>query len=180
MFPFALFLLVDHLPSYLLITLFAILAGARVWTLANLSDKQRLWTTALIVLFSLGAALAAKADPNLSWLRSYPVLISLSLAIWFTLTLFQDEPATAKLARLGGMEVPPQRLGYLRVLTGIWVVFLLLNAGISAYTAVASSTGAWALYNGVISYLLMGLLFSGEYLFRQVLIRREQTANESS
>lgn len=169
----------DYLPGYALISLFAVVAGARVYSLKGLSGQQRRWAISIVAVFCIGAAIASQADPDLSWLRSYPVLISLSLAGWFAMSLFRPEPATATLARLAGMDVPLERLGYLRKLTAIWVAFLVVNAGISGYTALASSTGTWALYNGVLSYALMGLLLGGEFLFRQVLIRREQSADSS-
>jgi uncharacterized membrane protein len=34
------------------------------------------------------------------------------------------------------------------------------------YTALFTSMATWTLYNGLIAYLLMGLLFAGEYLVR--------------
>lgn len=179
MFPFALLLLIDHVPGFVLIALFATIAGARILLLDNLSGRQRLAATAIVLIFCLGAFIAARIDPDLSWLRSYPVLISLAIATWFATTLFQAEPATTRLARLAGMDVPAHRTRYMRVLTGIWMVFLLANAGISGYTAVAGSTSAWALYNGVISYVLMGLLFAGEYLVRQIVIRRDRATDPS-
>ncbi len=174
------FLLVDHLPGYALIGLFAAIAMARIGWMTTLSRTRRFGIIALVTLFCIGAALTSQSDPDLTWLRSYPVLISLGLAGWFAISLLQAESATLRLARLAGMEVPVERLGYMRVLTAIWLCFLLMNAAISAYTAIASSTGAWALYNGFISYVLMGLLFTGEYLVRQMLIRREQASGKSS
>jgi uncharacterized membrane protein len=43
----------------------------------------------------------------------------------------------------------------------------VVNGALAAYTAVFASREAWALYNGVIAYLLMGGLFAGERLLRR-------------
>jgi uncharacterized membrane protein len=39
-------------------------------------------------------------------------------------------------------------------------------------TSLWASTEVWALYNGLIAYLLMALLFAGEWLVRQRVQRR--------
>lgn len=46
------------------------------------------------------------------------------------------------------------------------VLFFLVNGAIALFTALYSSDKIWALYNGLISYGLMGMLFVGEWLVR--------------
>jgi uncharacterized membrane protein len=52
-------------------------------------------------------------------------------------------------------------------ITQIWCAFFLINGTLAAYTALFTSRAAWALYNGLIAYLLMGALFAGEWLYRR-------------
>jgi len=48
----------------------------------------------------------------------------------------------------------------------VWCGFFVLNGAIALGTALWASEAVWSLYTGVISYVLMGLLFAGEYLVR--------------
>ena len=53
----------------------------------------------------------------------------------------------------------------------VWVAFLLCNALISLATAVWGTRAQWALWNGLLSYLAMGTLFTVEYAVRRVVRR---------
>jgi uncharacterized membrane protein len=55
----------------------------------------------------------------------------------------------------------------MRRVTVVWFVFLLGNATVSAATAVHGDMALWTLYNGLVAYLLMGLLFAVEFLVRR-------------
>ncbi|MBO7613014.1 MAG: AMP-binding protein, partial [Treponema sp.] len=55
---------------------------------------------------------------------------------------------------------------YCRKVCIAWCLFFILNAGISAFTALKCSDAVWSLYNGGISYALMGLMFAVEYIIR--------------
>ena len=71
-----------------------------------------------------------------------------------------------------GVEIPPPAVPYMRRLTMIWTVFFALNACIAAWLAWQGSLAEWTLYNGCISYLLIGLLVVVEYLYRPIYKRR--------
>ena len=61
-------------------------------------------------------------------------------------------------------------------MTIAWTVFLVSNAGVSAATGVWGTLDQWTLWNGLISYLLMGALFGGEYAVRRIVLRRDEVA----
>jgi len=65
---------------------------------------------------------------------------------------------------------------YTRKVTVVWCVFFVLNGGAAAYTATSSSDATWALYNGLIAYVLMGCLMGTEWCVRQWVRRREAMA----
>jgi uncharacterized membrane protein len=52
------------------------------------------------------------------------------------------------------------------------VFFFGINGAIALATALWASAAFWSLYNGLIAYMLMGLLFAGEYLVRSHFKRR--------
>ncbi|EYU47959.1 putative membrane protein [Acinetobacter baumannii 1457504] len=45
--------------------------------------------------------------------------------------------------------------------------FLFCNALIALSTVLFTSTQVWVIYNGFISYVLMGILFLGEFILRK-------------
>jgi uncharacterized membrane protein len=47
------------------------------------------------------------------------------------------------------------------------VGFFVINGTIAAALTLWAPLAWWTLYNGLIAYLLMGLLFAGEWLVRQ-------------
>jgi uncharacterized membrane protein len=63
---------------------------------------------------------------------------------------------------------------YTKKVTKVWCVFFLANALISLVTVFLSDE-IWALYNGLISYVLMGVLFLGEWI-----VRKRFKANDQS
>jgi len=58
-------------------------------------------------------------------------------------------------------------VAYTRRVTQVWCGFFVLNGSVALVTALWASDATWALYNGLISYCLMGCLFAGEWLVRR-------------
>lgn len=96
-----------------------------------------------------------------------PAFLNVALLATFALSFLQRETTVERIARAGGEELPPEGVAYCRTVTAVWCGFFLLNAAISLELALAGSQRAWALYTGLVAYVLMGLLFAGEYLVRQ-------------
>ena len=48
-----------------------------------------------------------------------------------------------------------------------WIGFFLVNGTIAVWTVVWGTIDQWALYNGLIAYLLIGAMFAGELLVRR-------------
>ena len=122
-----------------------------------------------IVAFALaGSALLLPMawTPELA-ARAYPIAVSLAVAAVFALSLRFPPSIVERIARLSEPGLPPKGVAYSRRVTAVWVAFLLVNAGISAATVVWGSLAVWTLWNGLLSYVAMGLLFAGEYLVRR-------------
>ena len=56
---------------------------------------------------------------------------------------------------------------YCRKVTIVWVLFFVLNGSIAAWTIFFGSDAIWSIYNGGISYILIGTLFAGEFIVRK-------------
>lgn len=98
------------------------------------------------------------------WFRLYPVLmVSLAFVIFFV-SLFRT-PLVESVARRTGEILDVRARRYCRTVTVVWTVFLALHLLVTAGTVFASRE-AWAFYNGFLAYVMMGLLFAGEWMIR--------------
>ncbi|MEM1231036.1 MAG: hypothetical protein AAGI15_10900 [Pseudomonadota bacterium] len=167
-FPLLLYALREVLSAPALIGLFALLACARILMTDALKGSRR-----LLALLGLGGfALLALLVPGLGGLMFYPVLLSLGAAVYCAYTLRYPPSAIEQLARRTGMDVDATGARYTRGVTWLWLGFFGVNAAIAAWIAVRGDTALWSLYNGLLSYLLVGVLFAGEWLFRGFYRRR--------
>lgn len=99
-------------------------------------------------------------------IQFYPVVVSLTFLAVFALSLYRPPCVIETLARLTDPELPEQGVKYTIKVTKAWCIFFLSNALIAAYTAIFMSLEHWTLYNGLISYVLIGLMFGIEFLIR--------------
>lgn len=107
-------------------------------------------------------------------LKLYPVLMNFLTLALFSYSLFYPPSMIERFARMTDPDLPPEAIGYTRRVTQVWCGFLLVNGSIALYTALWATPEVWSLYNGVIAYLLMGLMFGGEYLIRLRFKRRHR------
>ncbi|MDR2625895.1 MAG: hypothetical protein LBC37_06140 [Zoogloeaceae bacterium] len=112
-------------------------------------------------------------------LQFYPVLVNLMFLLLFAFSLTQKQSLIERLARRFEPDLPESGVRYTRAVTKAWCLFFLGNGAISLWSIHAGEE-IWALYNGLIAYLLMGLMFAGEWLIRQRVRRRAQQAAQST
>ena len=118
----------------------------------------------LLALLALRPVLAAQA---------YPPLVSLCLAATFAWSLAHPPTAIERIARLTTPDLSPDAIAYTRTVTKVWTIFFLANAAIASACAVWFPVAIWTLWTGLVSYLLIGILFAGELVVRR---RRAQRA----
>ncbi len=99
-------------------------------------------------------------------LKFYPVFVNAALLSAFFYSLIVPPSMIERVARLRESELPGAAIAYTRRVTQVWCVFFAVNGAIALITALWASAALWTLYNGFIAYLLMGLLFAGEYSVR--------------
>jgi len=104
-------------------------------------------------------------------LKLYPVLVNVALLAIFAASLWYPPPVAERIARLGYPDLPIEIVTYTRKVTQAWCVFFGANALTALWTAVWGSDDVWFYYNGIIAYLLAGLMFTGEWLLRRRLLR---------
>lgn len=97
--------------------------------------------------------------------KYYPVIVNFVLFCIFFGSTFSEETVIQKMAKLMEPNIKPKALEYTRKLTYIWSIFMLANFFISLAT-VFMSEKVWAIYNGFLSYMLVGGFFIIEYMVR--------------
>lgn len=124
-------------------------------------------------LLAVGAVLAISAARNdpLS-LRLAPALVSFALLAAFLRSLSGPESVVEGYARLQLGTLSEEDSRYCRRVTRLWCGFFVVNGLTALWLALAASLEAWALYTGLIAYLLMGAMFAAEYVYRLWRFRR--------
>lgn len=160
LYPLAVWLALGRFePRWIALLLFALAA------LRALGTREPVWIAAAIaaaVLALLSTVLNA-AMP----LKLYPVTVNAALLTVFAISLLRPPSAIERLARLREPDLPPAAIAYTRRVTQVWCGFFVFNGSLALLTALYADDALWALYNGLIAYLLMGLLMGGEYVLRQ-------------
>lgn len=128
--------------------------------------------TALLIAVLLLAAAAVWSNGVLP-LKLYPVLVNVGLLAVFGASLFTPVSMVERFARMTEPELPAVAVAYTRRVTQLWCGFFICNGTLALVAAIWASEALWSLYTGVISYLLMGLLFGGEYIYRLRFKRRQ-------
>lgn len=118
------------------------------------------------MLLAIGCALASIFLDHAGALKLIPVVINVACLIGFASTLRHPPSMIERFARLKEPHLSDTAITYTRQVTTVWCGFFVLNGSISLYTALFADMATWTLYNGLIAYLLMGLLFIVEYCVR--------------
>jgi len=129
------------------------------------ATRQAVWLVAAAgaALLALFATVSNEALP----LKLYPALVNAVMLAVFATSLAFPPSAIERIARLTEPNLPPAAIAYTRRVTQVWCAFFVLNGALAVVTAVWMSDRAWALYNGLIAYGLIGTLFSIEWLVRR-------------
>ena len=171
-YPLAVYFGLQHFEPRVFGALLGAVLLLRQWQAAR-RFAASLTTGERISFAALGACtLAIVASNSETLLLLYPACVSLSLLWVFGRSLARPPTVIERIARLAEPCLPPSGVAYTRRVTQIWCAFFVANTAVSVAT-VFSSREAWLLYNGFLAYLLMGLLFAGEWLVRLHIRRRE-------
>lgn len=159
-YPFLVYLAMGRFePRWMALLLFTLAL------LRALSARQPLWWAAVAAAGLL--ALLSTVFNQLLPLKLYPALVNAVLLAVFATSLRFGPPLVERLARLQDPVLPPYAVAYTRRVTQVWCGFFILNGSLALATALWASERVWALYNGMLAYLMMGALFAGEWLLRR-------------
>lgn len=162
LYPFLLYFGLRYSEPRLLVLLLVVLAISRWFSPEGLMGPRWMW---VLMLVPLGAIVWVSGDGFA--LKFYPVMVNLLLLAVFWRSLHYGSPIIEHVARLSEPDLPVHAVIYTRQVTQVWVYFFAFNATVATYTAVWGSDELWLLYNGFVSYGLIGLLLLGELVVRQ-------------
>jgi uncharacterized membrane protein len=97
----------------------------------------------------------------------YPVLVNAVFLAVFAWSLFHPPTMVERIARATTRDLPPEAVPYLRRVTIAWSIFFVCNGAVALFTATETAFETWTFYNGFLAYVLIGLMFGGELIARQ-------------
>lgn len=154
-------------PSVLSLILFFLLLG-RVVLRGEYHQPEQYVQLVLVG----GLCLFAAWQKSELVLRFYPVAMSLGFACFFAISLRAETTLIERFASVFVKDIEEHQRQYMRGLTVLWALLLLLNAVVAAYTACCLSLSMWTLYNGAIAYIVFGLFTLCELINRHFYKKR--------
>lgn len=97
----------------------------------------------------------------------YPAVINLGFLMVFYMSLSGHKNFIQQIAeKTNRISLNAEGICYTRKVTLVWCGFFMVNILISTTLAWYEQLELWTVYNGVVSYLVMGVLFLGERIVR--------------
>lgn len=168
LYPLAVYYGLQVVDPRQLIGLLLAVAAIRLLSLGQSPLNHWLWLPALGIL-----ALWSWLDNSALGIKLYPVLVSGSMLLLFGWSLWRPPSMIERFARIKEPDLSPRAVAYTRAVTKCWCMFFFSNGSIALLLTLFGSDAQWALYNGVIAYLAMAVLFAAEWLFRQRVMKAE-------
>lgn len=156
-------------PSILAMLLGAMIA-LRFWLSRSFLTKMP-WLK-LATILGLAVVLASVFMNSEIGVLLYPVAISSSMLAIFAYSLYNKPSVIETFARISEPDLDQRGVRYTEKVTAVWCGFFIINIGISLYTVFYSSREIWTLYNGLISYCLIGAIFAVEFVVRKIVKKR--------
>ena len=145
-----------------------VIALARLFLVRRLKlEATGMPRTYLIVAALLVVGISAMASNSPILLRYYPVCLSALMLALFVISLFRPPTVIEQIARIKEPDLPPAAIPYTRKVTIVWCGFFAFNGAMALYSVLATDMEFWVIYNGGISYGLIGILLVGEFIIRR-------------
>lgn len=164
-----------HVLSGTLLGLLATLTTLR-WLLTRSTDSQAddtpqgrrlpVWPLLTMGLLALGAILKQGM-----FVKAVPVMVSGGLLTMFALSLRSEQSMVERFARRQDPELTPDKVRYCRRVTIVWCWFFVFNITTTLVLAAVAPLSWWSLYTGMVAYVLIGTLFTVEYVVRKAKFR---------
>ena len=164
-------LVVLHLPVKVLSLCIMAIGSALFFSATNMKKGVRLRPLISSALFLLAGA-ACFITNKAVFLKLYSVAVSATFLFVFGSSLFFPPTIIFRFATLADKSRADSAgrkaiESYCRKVCIVWCVFFIVNGSIAAFTALRCSYAVWSAYTGFLSYILMGMLFTVEFIIRR-------------
>ncbi|WP_411703847.1 hypothetical protein [Edaphovirga cremea] len=171
--PFLIWFGLAHNSLHWLLPLMALLLLLRLCQARGKSDPMR-FVVQGVALAGIALCIVSYLLKTYQLLLFYPVAVNLVMLGVFGGSLWTSMPIVERIARLREPDLPPSGVRYTHRVTQVWCMFFILNGAIALFTVLYGDMRLWTVWNGMIAYLLMGMLMAGEWLVRCRVIKREK------
>lgn len=152
----------------LVIALVIPMLALRLWR----AERGAFWAILRIPLTILGLITLGVVLDDARYVLAMPVLVNVVLLVTFGATLAPGgTPMIERFARMQEPELSLAKQRHCREFTWVWCGFFVLNGATAAALALGAPLHVWATYTGLLAYVLMGVLFSVEYVVRKARFR---------
>jgi uncharacterized membrane protein len=170
LYPLAVYFGLSRLSARSLgLLLCALLLPSLLWRLRS-ARRADLLAVLRIPLAVLAVVALGIVFDDKRFMLVMPVLINAALLVTFASSL-RGTPMVERFARLQNPSLPLDHVPYCRAVTKVWCAFFAFNVLVCALLALYATLSSWALYTGLLAYLLMGALGAGEYVVRKARFR---------
>ena len=151
----------------------AVIAGIYFYQAIKAQQARvRVQKLAIVLVLLLGAIFYQDLIAKL-----VPIIIQLSLMLFFGKTLLRDKGPSLveRFARLDFPDEPMPSIlvNYCRYLTIMWTGFFAFNVVTCVMLALFAPVEWWAIFTGVLIFLLSVLLMVAEYIWRHIYFRTQ-------
>lgn len=155
-YPFIVFLaLKKHIALRAVVVLLLIMAGF------NFVQNKNRWVFGGILLLCMGMIIF---NQNI-FLKLYPVLMNFGMCVMFALSVHKT-PLITKFALGMGYELNSEQKKHTLKATYAWAIFMGILTILSLVTVFLSNE-VWVIFNGLISYILIGIMIVIEFLIHK-------------
>ncbi|HAT1681603.1 TPA: DNA gyrase subunit B [Klebsiella oxytoca] len=170
--PFLIGFGLAHNSLYWLLPLMALLLLIRFRQTRRQAEPLRV-VTQVVAVAGITLCVASYLLKTHQLLLFYPVVVNAVMLAVFGGSFWSGIPIVERLARLRDPHIPETAVHYTRRVTQIWCAFFIFNGGVALFTALHGDMSMWTAWNGMIAYLLMGLLMGSEWLVRRQMMKRD-------
>ncbi len=171
-YPLTVYFGLTHLGSRQLGVLLLLLLVPGLLMKARAASRENLWAVLRVPLTVFAVVGAGAALGDRRFFLALPVVVNLLLLTHFAGSLRGPVSLVERMARIQEPELPPGGPAYCRKVTKVWCAFFVANAAVAAGLALYGPLTWWTFYTGLLGYLLMGLLFTVEFIVRKMTFRR--------
>jgi len=171
LYPFLIYFGLNYFRPSQLGLFFLVLFIIRVFVTKTKSKTAR-WQLIFAVVIGGTLAMLTWIFDSEKYLLWYPVGMSAAFFLIFTATIIYPPSIIEQIGRTYNKNFNEAAAIYTRKVTMVWSAFFGVNIFVSGWTVLYGGIEVWTLYNGLISYIIVGILLGAEILVRKFVVHK--------